>query len=75
MLNLKLPSFFLFCVGEGTRAAILKLAHFSQKRVRSYIVLALADNFEIINGIFCKIKSQIKGVLDYAIIIDFKISS
>ena len=41
MLILKLPPFFPCRVGEGKRAAISKQTCFSQKRVRSYIVLAL----------------------------------
>ena len=41
MLVLKLPRFFSCRVGEGTGAAISKETCFSQKRVRSYIVLAL----------------------------------
>ena len=41
MLVLKLPPFFPCHVGEGKRAAISKQTCFSQKGVRSYIVLAL----------------------------------
>ena len=41
MLVLKLPPFFPCRVGEGKGAAISKQTCFSQKRVRSYIVLAL----------------------------------
>ena len=43
MLVLKLPRFFSCRVGEGTGAAISKETCFSQKRVRSYIVLALVS--------------------------------
>jgi len=39
---LKLPRFFPCRVGEEKGGAILKQTCFSQKRVRSYIVLALA---------------------------------
>ena len=35
------PPFSPCCVGEGKKAAISKQTCFSQKRVRSYIVLAL----------------------------------
>ena len=42
MLVLKLPLFSPCRVGEGKRAAIWKQTRSSQKRVRSYIVLALA---------------------------------
>ena len=42
MLVLKLPPFFPCRVGEGKMAAISKQTCFSQKRVRPYIVLALA---------------------------------
>ena len=45
MLVLKLPPFFPCRVAEGKRAAISKQTCFSQKRVRSYIVLALARSF------------------------------
>ena len=41
MLVLNLPRFFPYHVGGGKRAAISKQTCFSQKRVRSYIVLAL----------------------------------
>ena len=41
MLVLKLPPFFPCRVSEGKRAAISSQTCFSQKRVRSYIVLAL----------------------------------
>ena len=41
MLGLKLPPFFPCRVGEGKRTPITKQTCFSQKRVRSYIVLAL----------------------------------
>ena len=41
MLVLKLPRFFPYRVGERKGAAISKLPCFSQKRVRSYIALAL----------------------------------
>ena len=43
MLVLKLPTFFPCRVGEGEKAAISKQTSFSQKRVRSYIVLALEE--------------------------------
>ena len=43
MFVLKLPPFFPCRVGEGKRAAISKQTCFSQKRVRSYTVLALND--------------------------------
>ena len=45
MLALKLPPFFPCRVGDGKRAAISKQTCFSQKRVRSYIVLALESKF------------------------------
>ena len=38
----KLPPFFPHLHGKGKRAAISKLACDSQKRIRSYVVLALA---------------------------------
>ena len=41
MLILKLPSFFPCRFGEGKRAVISKQTCFSQKQIRSYIVLAL----------------------------------
>ena len=41
MLVLKLPHFFPPLHGKGKRAAISKLACVLQKRIRSYIVLAL----------------------------------
>ena len=41
MLVLKLPPFFPHLHGKGESAAISKLACVSQKRIRSYIVLAL----------------------------------
>ena len=43
MLVLKLPPVFPCRVGEGKRAAISKQTCFSQKRVHSYIVLALGE--------------------------------
>ena len=46
MLVLKLARFFPCRVGEGKRAAISKPTCFSQKRVRSYIVLALVFTSE-----------------------------
>ena len=46
MLGLKLPPFFLCRVGEGKRAAILNQTWFSQKRVRSSIVLEWKKIFE-----------------------------
>ena len=45
MLVLKLPPFFPCRVDEGKRAAISKQTWFSQKRVRSYIVLALMGSY------------------------------
>ena len=42
MVVLKFPPFFPHLHGKGKRAAISKLACVSQKRIRSYIVLALA---------------------------------
>ena len=41
MFVLKLPPFFPHLHGKGKRAAISKLACVAQKRIRSYIVLAL----------------------------------
>ena len=41
MFVLKLPPFSPQLHGKEKRAAILKLVCFSQKRIRSYIVLAL----------------------------------
>ena len=41
MFVLKLPPFFPHLHGKGKRAAISNLAWVSQKRIRSYIVLAL----------------------------------
>ena len=45
MLVLKLPPFFPHLDGKGKRAAISKLAYFSQKRIRSFIILGL-DEFQ-----------------------------
>ena len=47
MIVLKLPPFFPCRVGEEKRAAISKQTCFSQKRVRSYIVLALNQMYLI----------------------------
>ena len=44
MFVLNLPPFFPHLHGKGKRAAILKLACVSQKRNRSYIVLALVPH-------------------------------
>ena len=44
MFVLNLPPFFPHLHGKGKRAGISKLACVSQKRIRSYIVLALNTN-------------------------------
>ena len=46
ILVLKLPPFSPCCIGEEKRAAISKQTCFSQKRVRSYIVLALGERVD-----------------------------
>ena len=59
MLALKLPPFFPCRVGEGKRAAISKQICVLQKRVRSYIVLALDGNNSLISLSFHYLKNFI----------------
>ena len=47
MIVLKLPPFFPCCVGQGKRAAISIQTRASQKRVPSYIVLALGHDMTV----------------------------
>ena len=54
MFVLKLPPIFTHQDGKGKRAAISKLACVSQKRIRSYIVLALG----CLVSIFVKLNSS-----------------